>query len=121
MKSAPADKFNAPCLSVQVSGNKTSGGRLSGIQASFFNITNSRIRFSAIKRAAGSENIVVRMYNPTEQVQKTDVLFGENTVDAAWICNLNEERQMEVECSGNGIVKVEFAPKKILTLEIKLS
>ncbi|MEN8255404.1 MAG: glycoside hydrolase family 38 C-terminal domain-containing protein [Verrucomicrobiota bacterium] len=114
-----ADKFNSPCLPVQVSGNKTPGSRLSGDCASFFGISNVQVRFSAIKKAADSGNFIVRMYNPTEQVRETDVLFGERPVEGAWICNLNEERQEEFPCDGNAIKNVELLPRKILTMEVR--
>ena len=39
---------------------------------------------------------MVRLYNPTDSAQETDLLFGERPVEAAWICNLNEERLEEV-------------------------
>jgi len=115
-----ADKFNSPCLPVQVSGNKTPDSRLSGDRASFFEISNPQVRFSAIKKAADSDSFIVRIYNPTAKIQQTDILFGESPVGAAWICNLNEERQEDFTCSGSALENIELPPRKIVTMEVRL-
>lgn len=114
-----ADKFNSPCWPVQVTGNKTPNSKLSGENASFFEISNTQVRFSAIKKAVDSENFIVRVYNPTDSTQETNLLFGETPVDAAWICNLNEKRQEELECVKNALGGIELLPKKIVTVEVQ--
>ncbi|MFK5953065.1 MAG: glycoside hydrolase family 38 C-terminal domain-containing protein, partial [Desulfobacterium sp.] len=114
-----ADKFNSPCLPVQVTGNKTPGSKLSGADASFFEISNSRVRFSALKKTADSDNFVVRLYNPTDSAQETDILFGEAPITSAWICNLKEDRQEELPCIKNALEKVTLLPKKIMTIEVQ--
>lgn len=113
-----ADKFNSPCLPVQVSGNGTPGSKLSGNYASFLEISNTQVRFSTIKKAMDSDNFIVRMYNPTEQVQETDVMLGESMVEGAWLCNLNEKRQSKIKYSGNSVKNIDLEPGKILTLEV---
>jgi mannosylglycerate hydrolase len=114
-----ADKFNSPCLPIQVTGNKTPGSRLSGANASFFSISNSRVRFSALKKAADSGSFMVRLYNPTDSVQETDLLFGERPVEAAWTCNLNEQRQEELPCIGDAPSSIVLPAKKIVTIELQ--
>lgn len=114
-----ADKFNAPCLAVQVTGNKTPGSKLSGEKSSFFEISNTQVRFSAIKKAVDSDNFIVRLYNPTDSAQSTDVLFGESSIVAAWICNLKEERQEDLPFVKNALKNISLLPKKILTIELQ--
>jgi mannosylglycerate hydrolase len=111
-----ADLFNAAVCPVQT---RQHSGTLPAHQASFVQVKNAVIRFSALKKTHDRNTYTLRLYNPASTRQTCDIAFG-NKLSSAWFCNLNEERQEELKPVNNTLTVV-FEPKKIKTIEFECS
>jgi alpha-mannosidase len=110
-----ADLFNSKVYPIQTRQHK---GVLPPHQASFIQVKDSTIRFSALKKCHDSENYILRLYNPTDTVRETEVEFSCKRAQV-WLCNLNEDRLSEIKPM-NHKIKIVFEPKKIKTIEFKV-
>ncbi|MFA6185992.1 MAG: glycosyl hydrolase-related protein [Phycisphaerae bacterium] len=110
-----AELFNVPAIPVQTRKNE---GHLPAGEASLFAITNSMVRFSALKKAETGNAYVVRVYNPTSEIQTTDIRFHTPIIEA-WETNLNESPQKKILISKQNDISVTIKPYKIFTVEIK--
>jgi len=110
-----ADLFNAPVCPVQT---RQHDGKLPACQASLIEVTNNKIRFSALKKSQDRDTYILRLYNPTDTEQGCSIVFGALLANA-WLCDLNEERQQEIDVLENRIQGV-FEPKKIKTIEFEI-
>ena len=110
-----AEQFNVPPLPVQTSWHK---GKLSGTEKSLFEISNPALRFSSLKKAENRNTIIVRVYNPTEVLQKGNLVFA-NNVKKAWLTDLNEKRGKEIKLTAKNKVSVSAKSNKIVTVEIQ--
>ena len=111
-----SELFNIPVRLVQTSAHR---GKLPGDKHCFFEIENKNIRFSAIKKAQDRDSFILRIYNPTNSIQKSDVNFSSNIL-GSWRTNLDEERIGEIEVKKNRNLSLEVAPSKIETIEIEI-
>ncbi len=109
-----AELFNVPLRPVETNAHK---GTLNSNQLSFFEITNSILRFSALKKAEDRDTFIVRIYNPTSQTQKGKLIFFK-PIQKAWITNLNEEQEQELKIVKDNEVDFTVASYKIITIEI---
>ena len=110
-----AEQFNMPPAPVQTSSHK---GTLPGTEKSLFEIDNNNLRFSTLKKTEDRDTIIVRLSNPTDVLQKGNLVFA-NEVKKAWLTNLNEERGKEIKLTAKKKVSVSAASGKIVTVEIK--
>ncbi|MCA9734588.1 MAG: hypothetical protein H6696_02825 [Deferribacteres bacterium] len=88
-------------------------------EASFFELQGDNLQFSALKQAEDRpDSWIVRVFNPTDSPVNGNLTFMQE-VKSAWLCNLNEERQHEVEVASHSI-PLTIAKKKIETIEFVL-
>ena len=112
-----AEQFNVPAVSVQT---RVHSGSLPTGEASLFEIDNPALRFSAIKKTEDRDTFIVRIYNPTDDIQAGSLRFFAPLSDA-WLTNLNEDRQSEISLTDKHQVPVSAGSQKIVTIEIKMS
>ncbi len=93
-------------------------GWLPAGQGSLYAIEDPQVRFAAFKKAEDRETVVMRLYNPTDREQKTNLRFAAK-IARAWLTDLNEERQSELRSADPHTVSVPLAPQKIVTVEIE--
>ncbi|MBR6388835.1 MAG: hypothetical protein IKS15_01770 [Opitutales bacterium] len=110
-----ADEFSAPLLAAETKARK--GGKLP-LEASFMSVEGGAVQLSCAKKAARSNAVAVRLFNPSAKPQKCVVKFA-RAAKSAWLANLNEEKQKAAKLSSGG-VSVELAPKKIQTILVEL-
>jgi mannosylglycerate hydrolase len=110
-----AELFNVPAIPVQT---RRHAGRLPAQQAALFEISNSAVRFSALKKTEGRNTFVLRVYNPTAETQTTNVTFAA-AVEKAWLTNLDEARLQAVTPKNGHSVALTLPPHKIVTVEVK--
>lgn len=79
-------------------------------EQSLWNIGNQNLHVTAIKQAADGNGVIVRLYNPTEEVQTFS--FGAN-------CKSVELNNMAEEFKAAAGVENTVAPKKIMTYRVK--
>jgi len=72
---------------------------------------------STIKRHEQRDTLVVRVYNLTGQVVDERLTFG-RPVQAAWRCDLLEERGPVLDLAGQNELKFSLAPHQIVTVEV---
>jgi mannosylglycerate hydrolase len=88
---------------------------------SFIELDNDRLMVSAIKKHENKNALIVRLYNPTEQLQESTVkirpLKGEIT--GVFEANLLEEI-LSGKSSNKDNIKLKLLPKKIISLVILL-
>lgn len=95
-------------------------GKMLSMNQSLFAIEPSELVLSAIKKAEDNDNLIVRVYNPTDRsVEGT--LESAVSVDKAELVNMNEEPIGELECSGGGHVPLSVDPCKIVTVMLHVS
>ena len=110
-----ADRFNVPVLPVQAGPYKGDLPKSS----SFVELQPSELMISAVKRAEKSENIIIRLYNPTSNYIKGNLILFKSPKTAK-LLNLNEEKidNDTLKIDGNK-VEIKVGAKKILTVELE--
>ncbi|QHI69717.1 alpha-mannosidase [Tichowtungia aerotolerans] len=111
---AEADALNAKPAAVQVS--NSGGGDLSP-SAGFYSIENETLVLSSVKKAEDRNSLVLRLYNPTKELQTGAVTFG-FPLERVWKINLNEVRGNELPVKA-GTVSLSVPSGKIVTLEVE--
>jgi alpha-mannosidase len=86
---------------------------------SFLELAGDGLELTAFKRAEDRRNgYVVRLFNPTN-----DTITGRlrlfKDIKRAWLTNLNEKRRKELKPVGKTL-RINAAPKKILTIEFQI-
>lgn len=79
-------------------------------EQSLWDLGNKNLHVTAIKQAADGNGTIVRLYNPTEEVQK--FRFGAN-------CKSVEINTMAEEFKAAAGIENEVAPKKIMTYRVE--
>ncbi len=110
-----ADRFHAPMMVTETKARK---GTLP-MEASHFHLDNEQIQVSGLIQAARDERLIVRLFNPSDQAQKTTLSFA-NSLASAEVTNLNEE-QLEVLVVKGKTVCVELKAKIIQTVAVTLA
>ena len=110
-----ADLFNVPIDIAQAGSHEGNLPKL----LSFIELTGKGLMLSAIKKAEDSENIIIRIYNPTKRKISGELKLFKNP-SSVNLVNLNEEISDETKpkLEENKIL-FEAKAKKIITLEIK--
>ena len=85
---------------------------------SFVNVEPKELVLSAVKQCEQRDTVIVRFFNPTESELKGKIRFFK-PVGKAWLTNLNEERQDELEPDADGAVAIKVGKKKIITCELQ--
>ncbi len=72
---------------------------------------------SAIKKAYGDENVILRLLNTTSRTLKgiVEILPG---IRRAWLTDLNEEKVRRLPVQRNGSLSFEVRPKEMVTLQL---
>jgi alpha-mannosidase len=107
-----ANQFN---LKMRLNQSGRSTGTLPS-SMSFIDIEPEQLVLSAVKKAARSDHLVVRMFNPTEKTVRGQVTFWKKIKGAHYV-NLNEKELSGAAHSGNAIT-VEAGRNKIITLQV---
>lgn len=110
-----AAQHNAQLACYQLCGNHSGDLPLS---QSFFSVSNPNLVLSACKRSESGESLILRLYNPTEDVQSGEICTAGFPMTGAWRCGLNEERQEELAAEAHRLC-VTLEAQKILTIEIE--
>jgi mannosylglycerate hydrolase len=86
--------------------------------ASFVSLSNPNVILSAFKKAEDSNDLILRLYNPTKIAQTSKLSFG-TLSRAAYLCNLNEETERELSFD-NGELTLELPQNKIVTVKLEM-
>ncbi len=108
-----AQQFNAGVTVMQTAAHKR-GVIKPG--SGFYGISNNNIIMSAFKKAQDTDNLIIRIFNPTNTEQITDISFL-MPLKKAYLCNLNEERQSDITVKDNTI-QLSLKKAKIITVEL---
>ncbi|VGO19514.1 alpha-mannosidase [Pontiella sulfatireligans] len=111
---AEADKLNSKPAVTQISMNR--GGELPTV-ASHYAIDNESLVLSSVKKAEDREGMVLRLFNPTDEIQEGKVSIG-LPVSRAWKLNLIEKRGEELSIE-DGSVSLSLEKGKIATIEVE--
>ena len=79
-----------------------------------YKISNNKLVMSAFKKAEDRDTLVMRLFNPTDEIVTTNIDLYK-TPEKAYITNLNEEREREIDISE----PIEFGKQKIVTIEFE--
>ncbi len=111
-----ADSFNVPIEIAQAGPYKGNFPK----EFSFIELKGKGLMLSSIKKAEDSDNIIVRVYNPTKRKIVGELKLFRNIAKAGLV-NLNEEElnNSELKIYKNKI-SFEARTKKIITLKIKV-
>jgi len=84
---------------------------------SFLRIKPETLMVSAIKKAYSDNNIIIRLFNPTNKSLKgtLEIFCG---IKRAWLTDLNEEKKEKIPVQSDKSVLLEVGPKKIMTISI---
>ena len=112
---AQAELLNLPLEAAQAGPHK---GTLPKAM-SFLELKGDNLQITAFKRAEDRKrSYIVRIFNPTDKAV-AGALRTFKPVKRAWLTDLNEQRQDELEPAGNA-VRFKAGKKKIMTLEFRL-
>ncbi|HPD67107.1 MAG TPA: glycoside hydrolase family 38 C-terminal domain-containing protein [Ignavibacteriales bacterium] len=111
-----AYRFNYELKAVQLGKNKS--GELSD-STSFFELSNNNILVSCfkLKETKEANNYILRIYNPTPLLQKTDIMFFKKFKKVIKT-NLEEIEEKILVDNSDTKFSAELGPKKILTFSI---
>lgn len=109
--SKEALRLSIPLRAAQFGKNKN--GRMP-LAFGFVKCSNDKIEVSAIKKAENQKSIMVRLYNPTRDNQKGDIVLAGN-IKKIQQTNLNEEIVTEINTTGENRLSILLEPKKIRT------
>ncbi len=107
------NRYNIPIKSLRVPRQR---GGLPAC-AAFVRIRPGRLMVSAIKKAYGDENLIIRLFNTTARtlVGTLEILPG---IRRAWLADLNEEKKKRIAVGKDGSIAFPAGPKQIVTLSI---
>jgi mannosylglycerate hydrolase len=83
---------------------------------SFLSIEPANLSMSAFKKAERSDNLILRLYNPTKDDISGKIVFHKD-LKGVWTTNMNEEREEQLQPQGNTL-ELQVGAKKIVTLEL---
>lgn len=83
-------------------------------------ILEGSVIMSAFKRAERGAALILRVFNPSESATSVLLKFG-RPLEAAWRCNLLEQRQERLSESQSQFLRFELGAKAIQTLELQLA
>ena len=110
-----AVKFNTPLRLFQASPHE---GMLPP-EYSFFSINSSGLILSAIKKAEDRNSVILRVFNPAEDIREGIVHFSA-AIKEAYMVNLNEERIGQMLFENGHDIQMVVGGNKIMTVELVL-
>lgn len=108
-----AETFNVPLAPYHVTGRHS--GELAG-KHSFMECDNKNLVLSAMKKSEDNENIILRFYNPTQEIQHGMISVHTN-IKEAYLCNLNEEREKTLLVHDK-YIEIDVKSNQITTIEV---
>ena len=85
---------------------------------SFLSCDKENIVIDAVKVAESGKDIIVRLYEATNETCECSLQFG-FYVKKAWSCDLLENVEREISTDGNG-VRLQVKPFEIITLRLEI-
>lgn len=85
---------------------------------SFLSCDKENIVIDAVKVAENGKDIIVRLYEATNETCECSLRFGFH-VKKAWSCDLLENTEREISTDGNG-VRLQVKPFEIITLKLEI-
>jgi mannosylglycerate hydrolase len=86
---------------------------------SFFEISSKQLVLSCVKKSEQNNSVIVRLYNPTDQVIESTLTAG-FSFKQVHLARLDETRISGVPVSANMLIKISVDHKKIMTYEFEL-
>jgi alpha-mannosidase len=114
---AESEALHAPMV---VGETKARTGGDLPMEKGFISLDNANLSVSGIKQASRSEALIIRLFNATDAEQAGKLTFAVPVLDVAY-ANLNEENSAERPVWSGNQIDVLAAPKKIVTLAVKLA
>jgi len=92
------------------------------VLVSFVQLSPSNLVISAVKKHDKSNSVIVRVWNPSLELQNAELCIKNlaNDRKKAFFVNLKEERIADTDIYDGGIIKFQIETKKIITLEIPI-
>ncbi len=83
----------------------------------FLRIKPDRLMVSAVKKAYGNDDLIIRLFNTTPRSVSgsLEILPG---IRRAWLADMNEEKMGRIPVAKDGSIALEVEPKKIMTLRL---
>ena len=85
-------------------------------EMSFVEVEPTNLSMAALKHCEDNDSLILRLFNPTWKDINGKLKFY-RPVKEAYLTNLNEERQKELDVHGN-TVAIQIPKKKIFTIEL---
>ncbi|MCK5851744.1 hypothetical protein KAH27_01835, partial [bacterium] len=85
---------------------------------SLFTLDNPKLHITCIKKAENDDDLIIRLFNPSENEEKLSLTFGKK-INSACICRMDEAIIKEIEIKDQNIIH-NIPPKKIVTFKIGL-
>ena len=109
-----ARRFNARPVSYQI--NSHDGGTLPPTH-SLWSVEPAELIMSTFKQAEDRGTFILRLHNPTDLAVEGRVVLPV-PIRAAWLTDLNEQRQTQLSAVDGNRARVDVGPHKIVTMEI---
>lgn len=112
-----ADAFNSDLLVVKTTAHK---GILPECQK-FIELKDEKevLKVTAIKRSEDGKSIIIRCYNPSDDIVK-GILNSSFKIKNAFYVNLAEEKQEKIEKIDNSNVEILVEPRQIVTIRLEI-
>ena len=113
---AESRKYLAPLAAGQY--GKGTKGELP-TELSFMQLQNRHTIINCVKQAEDSEEIIVRLTNPTDKPINEKLQFH-HEIKQAYLVNMNEEKVDKITISDDNTLAFEIPPFKIITVLLTL-
>lgn len=108
-----SENFNVPLRFVQTSSHTG----LLPLKQEFVSIEPSNLVVSALKKAEDRDSVIIRVFNPTENILEGNIKFH-SVIKEAYLTNLNELRQESLKLVDGHSLKIKAGSNKIITVEL---
>ena len=109
-----AYEFNNPLIAF-VKNNE--GGSLP-TEYNFVETDSDNVKIEVVKQALHSDNTIVRLYECHNSRSNARIKFARN-IRKAYICNMLEEKEKELEIENGNEINIDFKPFEIVTLLVE--
>jgi len=111
--SAESDRYRCPVLTKQgVVDNHLAG------TSDFLRKTTRMTSITMVKKHVKRSTLLIRLYNMTPNIVEERLVLG-LMIEKAWLTNLLEERQAELEVEDGSVVNLELRGSEIVGIEIQ--
>lgn len=109
-----SQQYQTPVAAIQF-GRGSGNGTLPLDNVSFLSVTHPNTVVNCVKKAADTDDVIIRLTNLTSKVIDEEIEFYHPLAEI-WLTDMNEEKIKKLKIVGNNRLKLTLSPYRIVTL-----